>query len=154
MLLAFDTATPHVTVALHDGDRVVAEFESTEAMRHGEMLAPGIAEYFVQNHGWRSGFLALAAIWLVMTMPLVLAFVPRRTPAADAMDEAGAPDIQGVGLTPREGFASPTLYILFFASLVSAMTGVALILNLVLAQAARLARSRALRRMRTRSQSR
>ena len=44
MLLAFDTATPHVTVALHDGDRVVAEFESTEAMRHGEMLAPGIAE--------------------------------------------------------------------------------------------------------------
>lgn len=94
-------------------------------------LAPGIAEYFVQNHGWRSGFLALAAIWLVMTMPLVLAFVPRRTPPADAMDEAGAPDIQGVGLTPREGFASPTLYILFFASLVSAMTGVALILNLV-----------------------
>lgn len=44
VLLAFDTATPHVTVALHDGDRVVAEFESTEAMRHGEMLAPGIAE--------------------------------------------------------------------------------------------------------------
>ena len=44
MLLAFDTATPHVTVALHDGDRVVAEYASSEAMRHGEMLAPGIAE--------------------------------------------------------------------------------------------------------------
>ncbi|MFL6060176.1 MAG: tRNA (adenosine(37)-N6)-threonylcarbamoyltransferase complex dimerization subunit type 1 TsaB [Marmoricola sp.] len=44
MLLAFDTATPHVTVALHDGERVVAEFSSSEAMRHGEMLAPGIAE--------------------------------------------------------------------------------------------------------------
>ena len=44
MLLAFDTATPHVTVALHDGERVVAEFESTEAMRHGEMLAPGIEQ--------------------------------------------------------------------------------------------------------------
>jgi tRNA threonylcarbamoyladenosine biosynthesis protein TsaB len=44
VLLAFDTATPHVTVALHDGDRVVAEYASAEAMRHGEMLAPGIAE--------------------------------------------------------------------------------------------------------------
>ena len=44
MLLAFDTATPHVTVALHDGDRVLAELESTEAMRHGEMLAPGIQQ--------------------------------------------------------------------------------------------------------------
>ncbi len=42
MLLAFDTATPHVTVALHDGTSVVARFESEESMRHGEMLAPGI----------------------------------------------------------------------------------------------------------------
>jgi tRNA threonylcarbamoyladenosine biosynthesis protein TsaB len=44
VLLAFDTATPQVTVALHDGDDVVAEYAATEAMRHGEMLAPGIAE--------------------------------------------------------------------------------------------------------------
>ncbi len=48
MLLAFDTATPHVTVALHDGERVVAEYTSTEAMRHGEMLAPGIADVLAQ----------------------------------------------------------------------------------------------------------
>jgi tRNA threonylcarbamoyl adenosine modification protein YeaZ len=43
VLLAFDTATPQVTVALHDGDRVVASYTAGEAMRHGEMLAPGIA---------------------------------------------------------------------------------------------------------------
>jgi tRNA threonylcarbamoyladenosine biosynthesis protein TsaB len=42
VLLAFDTATPHVTVALHDGTAVVATWESEESMRHGEMLAPGI----------------------------------------------------------------------------------------------------------------
>ena len=42
MLLAFDTATPHVTVALHDGESVVATYDSAESMRHGEMLAPGI----------------------------------------------------------------------------------------------------------------
>ena len=48
MLLAFDTATSHVTVALHDGDRVVATFLSGESMRHGEMLAPGIADVLAQ----------------------------------------------------------------------------------------------------------
>ena len=40
MLLAFDTATPLVTVALHDGDRVVAERLSDQPMKHGEQLAP------------------------------------------------------------------------------------------------------------------
>jgi MFS family permease len=97
-------------------------------------LAPGIAEYFVQNHGWRTGFMALAAIWAVLTLPLVLAFVPRLRPApldTASADEATPPEHQLTGLTPREGFRTPALYILFFASLLSAMTGVALILNLV-----------------------
>jgi tRNA threonylcarbamoyladenosine biosynthesis protein TsaB len=43
VLLAFDTATPAVTVALHDGERVVASVTRVDAMRHGELLAPGIA---------------------------------------------------------------------------------------------------------------
>ena len=40
VLLAFDTATPYVTVALHDGERVVAEGRSEQRMKHGEQLAP------------------------------------------------------------------------------------------------------------------
>jgi tRNA threonylcarbamoyladenosine biosynthesis protein TsaB len=40
VLLAFDTATPRVTVALHDGTDVVAEQLSEQTMRHGEQLAP------------------------------------------------------------------------------------------------------------------
>lgn len=43
MLLAFDTATPLVTVALHDGERVVVEHSSEHPMKHGEHLAPLIA---------------------------------------------------------------------------------------------------------------
>lgn len=43
MLLAFDTATPLVTVALHDGQDVVVELVSDRAMKHGEQLAPLIA---------------------------------------------------------------------------------------------------------------
>lgn len=42
LLLALDTATPAVTVALHDGERVVAESQAVDARRHGELLAPGI----------------------------------------------------------------------------------------------------------------
>jgi tRNA threonylcarbamoyl adenosine modification protein YeaZ len=40
VLLAFDTATPFVTVALHDGEAVVAEARSEQRMKHGEQLAP------------------------------------------------------------------------------------------------------------------
>jgi tRNA threonylcarbamoyladenosine biosynthesis protein TsaB len=40
MLLAFDTATPLVTVALHDGEDVVCELVSDRPLQHGEQLAP------------------------------------------------------------------------------------------------------------------
>ena len=42
-LLAFDTSTPAVTVALRDGDRCV-ERTVVDARRHGELLAPLIRE--------------------------------------------------------------------------------------------------------------
>lgn len=44
LLLAFDTATPAVTVALHDGTRVIAEESAVDARRHGELLATAIAQ--------------------------------------------------------------------------------------------------------------
>ncbi|GAA0926853.1 tRNA (adenosine(37)-N6)-threonylcarbamoyltransferase complex dimerization subunit type 1 TsaB [Nonomuraea longicatena] len=42
LVLAFDTATPAVTAALHDGDRVLAESTTVDARRHGELLVPTI----------------------------------------------------------------------------------------------------------------
>ena len=39
LLLAFDTATPAVTVALHDGAEVIAQESAVDARRHGELLA-------------------------------------------------------------------------------------------------------------------
>jgi tRNA threonylcarbamoyl adenosine modification protein YeaZ len=44
LILAFDTAAPVVSVAVHDGDRVVGEASGTGAMAHGELLAPAIAD--------------------------------------------------------------------------------------------------------------
>ena len=43
MLLTLDSATPLVTVALHDGDDVVCELVADRPMKHGEQLAPLIA---------------------------------------------------------------------------------------------------------------
>lgn len=43
-MLALDTATPAVTVALHDadGDRTLAASDQIDARRHGELLLPAI----------------------------------------------------------------------------------------------------------------
>ena len=48
LLLAFDTATPNVTVALHDGEAVVAGYDAVDARRQAELLAPGIAAVLAQ----------------------------------------------------------------------------------------------------------
>lgn len=42
LVLAFDTATPAVTAALHDGERLLAESTTIDARRHGELLAPTV----------------------------------------------------------------------------------------------------------------
>ncbi|HUS22287.1 MAG TPA: tRNA (adenosine(37)-N6)-threonylcarbamoyltransferase complex dimerization subunit type 1 TsaB [Aeromicrobium sp.] len=44
LILAFDTAAPVVSVAVHDGTRVVGEAAGAGAMAHGELLAPAIAD--------------------------------------------------------------------------------------------------------------
>nr|WP_202486280.1 tRNA (adenosine(37)-N6)-threonylcarbamoyltransferase complex dimerization subunit type 1 TsaB [Streptomyces sp. SID4985] len=41
-MLALDTATPAVTVALHDGEAVVASSGQVDARRHGELLLPAV----------------------------------------------------------------------------------------------------------------
>ena len=60
MLLAFDTATALVTVALHDGDRVVVEHSSEVPMKHGEHLAPLIARALADAGVVRQDLTAIA----------------------------------------------------------------------------------------------
>ena len=60
MLLAFDTATPYVTVALHDGEDVVAERRSEQRMKHGEQLAPLIEQVLADAGIVRQDLTALA----------------------------------------------------------------------------------------------
>jgi tRNA threonylcarbamoyl adenosine modification protein YeaZ len=60
VLLALDTATPAVTVALHDGEQVVASRTRVDAMRHGELLAPGIAAVLSEAGAVRQDVTAVA----------------------------------------------------------------------------------------------
>ena len=60
MLLAFDTATPYVTVALHDGDDVVGERRSEQRMKHGEQLAPLIEAVLAGASAVRQDLTAIA----------------------------------------------------------------------------------------------
>jgi tRNA threonylcarbamoyladenosine biosynthesis protein TsaB len=62
VLLAFDTATPFVTVALHDGEDVVAERRSVERMKHGEQLAPLIEAELADAVVERQDHTAIAAV--------------------------------------------------------------------------------------------
>jgi tRNA threonylcarbamoyladenosine biosynthesis protein TsaB len=43
-VLGFDTATPAVSVALHDGERVISAASALDARRHSELLVPMIAK--------------------------------------------------------------------------------------------------------------
>ena len=61
LLLAFDTATAAVTVAVHDGDRVLAEMSTVDARRHGELLAPSIAGVLAEAGSGLDAVTAVAA---------------------------------------------------------------------------------------------
>ena len=44
LLLGLDTATPAVTVALHDGGQPLVQLVTVDAHRHAELLAPAVAK--------------------------------------------------------------------------------------------------------------
>jgi tRNA threonylcarbamoyl adenosine modification protein YeaZ len=61
LLLAFDTATPAVTVALHDGERIVAAESAVDARRQGELLVPFI-DRALRSAGAARGDLTAVAV--------------------------------------------------------------------------------------------
>jgi len=61
LILAFDTATPAVTVAVHDGSGVIAHESAVDARRHGELLAPSIARVLSKAGAHPGDLTALAA---------------------------------------------------------------------------------------------
>ena len=60
LVLGFDTATPAVSAALYDGERVVSEAFAVDARRHGELLAPMIAQVLADAGAAREDLTAVA----------------------------------------------------------------------------------------------
>jgi tRNA threonylcarbamoyladenosine biosynthesis protein TsaB len=60
LLLGLDTATPAVTVALHDGTRVLAEATTVDKHRHAELLMPAIAQVLGEAGAERGDLTAIA----------------------------------------------------------------------------------------------
>lgn len=97
-------------------------------------LSPLIAEYFIQNYDWRTGFMALGMIFGAISLVLVLAFIPSDKPQArlDEAEDAGEETRQDLpGLSPIEGLKSRNLYLLFAAALIGNFVNLALLINIV-----------------------
>lgn len=60
LVLGFDTATPAVSAALHDGASVVASRLRVDPRRHGELLAPMIADVLADAGASRADLTAVA----------------------------------------------------------------------------------------------
>ncbi len=60
LVLAFDTATPAVTAALHDGSRVLAADSVVSSRRHGELLAAMIEKVLADGGAGRGDLDAVA----------------------------------------------------------------------------------------------
>lgn len=60
LVLGFDTATPAVSVALHDGERVIAAASALDARRHSELLMPMIATIMADAGASRADLTAIA----------------------------------------------------------------------------------------------
>lgn len=60
LLLGLDTATPAVTVALHDGGQPLAQLVTVDAHRHAELLAPAIAKVIADAGIDRADLTAIA----------------------------------------------------------------------------------------------
>ncbi len=60
-MLGFDTSTPAVSAALHDGERVISAAFAVDARRHSELLAPMIAKVMA-DAGVARGDLSAVAV--------------------------------------------------------------------------------------------
>jgi tRNA threonylcarbamoyladenosine biosynthesis protein TsaB len=61
LLLGLDTATPAVTVALHDGGQPLAQLVTVDAHRHAELLAPAIAKVIADAGASRADLTGVVA---------------------------------------------------------------------------------------------
>ena len=80
------------------------------------MFAPGLATWLIADYGWRHAFFGTGAIWLAVTLPVVLLFFHDGRGKAPVKSEAAprAP-VALQGLTFREGIRTSAFWRLFIS---------------------------------------
>lgn len=96
-------------------------------------LVPVFCHYFVENHDWRMGYLALGLLLGAVTIPMVFLFWRGAEELAVEPEAEAAPPAPDIlpGMTAREGFTCPNFYKIFIGYIISSIAGVAIIMNLV-----------------------
>jgi tRNA threonylcarbamoyladenosine biosynthesis protein TsaB len=113
LLLALDTATPAVTVALHDGSGVVAEVSAVDARRHGELLS-GFVDEALRKAGAGFGDLTAVGVGIgpgpytglrtgVVTARVLGSALSIRTDGICSLDVIAAEAVAGLGTAGGSG---------------------------------------------------
>lgn len=97
----------------------------------GMLLAPLVADHLISAHGWRTGYVGLAALFAGMALPMIWFFFrDGPTPPTEASSEpAAAASNREIG--PREAFRSVRFWSLVAASLIASISVLALVTHLV-----------------------
>ncbi|MGH9094232.1 MAG: tRNA (adenosine(37)-N6)-threonylcarbamoyltransferase complex dimerization subunit type 1 TsaB [Acidimicrobiales bacterium] len=101
IVLAIDTATPQVGVALRGDDGPIGSFHASQGRRHGEVLAPAIQELCCHTG------VALADVGLVAVDVGPGLFTGLRVGLATAKALAAALSLPALGITSPEVLARP-----------------------------------------------
>jgi MFS family permease len=95
-------------------------------------VLPMLAQYLIEQHGWRAGYLVVGAIFACSTVPLTL-FCWRGPGTEPQIARKTAEESPATlpGLTIREAFASKSFIFILIAQLISMLANMALTLNLI-----------------------
>ncbi len=124
LLLALDTATAVVTVAVHDGTRVLAAYDEDTGLRHGELLAPAVADVLARAGadrrelseivvgvgpgpytGLRVGLVTARTLGAVLDIPVVgVCTLDALAAAQGPLIDAGVPFVVATDARRREVF--------------------------------------------------
>jgi MFS family permease len=96
-----------------------------------QMMLPILATWLVASYGWRTGFVAVGAIWFALVFPtLFLFFRGARDVGSTPRAETTPVEVQP-GLSVSEGLRSPAFYQLLLASGLFAFTAIGTIVHFV-----------------------
>jgi MFS family permease len=97
-----------------------------------QMILPILATWLVASYGWRTGFVAVGAIWFALVFPMLFLFFRGARDVGTKGQASGSSQMEALsGLSVPEGLRSPAFYQLLVASGLFAFTAIGTIVHFV-----------------------